>query len=107
MRKISAEERQMHALKAKMGKYKKGSKEHTAALRKMAALKRRMAAKVRHAKAHGMAKEKRMMNGKLHRDDKKVASLRARMARMKNKDGEGYKELKSKLHRETSKARGA
>merc|ERR1740117_1393754 len=72
--KLRADHRRIHALKAKMGKYKKGSKQHNAALRAMKKLKRKMASKVRAAKRKGMAKMKSKMRGKLNRAKKKGMS---------------------------------
>merc|ERR1719247_1739587 len=79
-RKISAEERQMRALKAKMGHYKKGSKEHKAALRKMAA---KVRAAKRAGKKAGKAKEKRKDGRKLSKEEHAMRRLKAKMSHYK------------------------
>merc|ERR1739847_200327 len=79
--KVTAEERQMNALKAKMSHYKKGSKEHKAALRKMAALKKKNAAKIRAAKRAGkragIRKEKRIVKKEARKLSKEEHAMRA------------------------------
>merc|ERR1711966_603878 len=96
-RKLSAEEIQMRALKRRMKKYKKGSKEHNAALRQMEALKRKMARKIRAAKRAGVRKGIR--KGVKQEDKllvKEKAQMRALKARM-SKYKKGSKEHNAAL----------
>merc|ERR1712072_311185 len=61
-------------------------------------------AKLRRAKKKGIKREKRKLGKKLHADEKKIASLRSRMSRLKNKKGKAYKEMAHKMRALKSKA---
>merc|ERR1711988_624167 len=96
---LAHEKRAMDALKAKMSKYKKGSKQYKAAMSKMRALKGKIKRRVAAAKKAGMKKGKRQEKKKetklLAHEKRAIHALKAKMSKYKK----GSKQYKAAMRK--------